>query len=99
MKHFLITILSLLLLLAVCIGLWSCSTSSRSWALEIEKYTHIYIETYKAEGHCYTVEEWLNRYSSTSTYLLVSTKEAGNICVSSGFYILFESAEVCPYCE
>lgn len=57
-------------------------------------FTHIHF-TDMTEGHCATIEKWWDNEEGIE----VRTAEYGAIYCSEGSYILFESANNCPYCK
>lgn len=59
------------------------------------KFEHVYIETYKTDGQCYTVESWTDSESGIE----LKTKEIGRVFISEGNYILFAESKDCPYCK
>lgn len=85
-------ILCLLTVIAMIMILCSCG----NWDLIGEyTYTHVYVETYKSEGHCYKIKTW----TDSSQGIEVLTEENGSMFLSEGTYILFSDADSCPYCK
>ena len=83
--------LILIIITAITLTLVSCNMRF------VGKYTfeHVYVETYKTEGHCYTVKKWTDSQSGIE----VETKEAGTMFISEGNYILISDESKCPYCH
>lgn len=85
-------IVCLLISIAIILTLCSCG----NWNLIGEyNYTHVYVETYKTEGRCYSIETWTDSESGIE----VKTKSNGSMFLSEGTYILFSDADGCPYCD
>ena len=70
------------------------SCGNENWGFGNYNWTHIHF-TDAVEGHCATITSWHNN----ETGIEVHTQECGSIFLSEGSYILFDTAEHCPFCE
>ena len=76
----------------LCVCLVGCG--NENWGFGNYNWTHIHF-TNAVEGHCATITSWHNN----ETGIEVHTEECGSIFLSEGSYILFDTAEHCPFCH
>ena len=89
MKRIIALMLVIIMLVFV---LTSCG--NENWGFGNYNWTHIHF-TDAVEGHCATIISWHNN----ETGIEVHTQECGSIFLSEGSYILFDTAEHCPFCK
>ena len=83
-----------LTLVAVMLVLVFTSCGNENWGFGNYNWTHIHF-TDAVEGHCATITSWHNN----ETGIEVHTQECGSMFLSEGSYILFDTAEHCPFCK
>lgn len=81
-------------LLIICAAIGLCACGNMSMGFGTYDFSHVHFSD-NLEGHCASVEVWYD----DSTGIEVLTKEHGSIFLSEGTYILFSTAEQCPYCN
>lgn len=77
--------------LVLCLMLCSCGNMQ---LIGEYTYSHVYVETYKTDGHCYDVKKWTDSESGIE----VLTEENGSMFLSEGTYILVSDKDRCPFC-
>ena len=85
-------ILCVILALAICLAFTGCG--NMSIGLGNYNYTKVHIDTHNYSG-CLTIEKWYD----SGNGIEVKTKEAGDIFLSEGTYILLDGTEDCPFCN
>ena len=80
----------ILLVLALTVVLCGCN---ENWGLGNYSWKHVHFSD-TISGHCATITSW----HDNETGIELHTKDYGSMFLSEGSYILFESAEDCPYC-
>lgn len=83
MKKFVITAISAMLILTSC---------NMSMGVGNYSFKKIHVDGNHI-SQCFTVEKWYD----ASTGIEVKTKEAGNMYISEGMYVLIE--DTCPFCR
>ena len=83
-------IVCVILLLCVCLA--GCGNVNMGFGNY--NWTHIHF-TDAVEGHCATITSW----HDITTGIEVHTEECGSIFLSEGSYIMFDSAQHCPFCN
>ena len=58
-------------------------------------FKHVHFSDGAETSYCATVEKWFDN----STGIELRTTEYGAMYIAEGLYILFESAQHCPYCK
>ena len=58
-------------------------------------YTHIHVTDY-VEGHCFEIDKWWDNATGIEVRL---TESKNGMFFSGGTYQLFESQNMCPYCN
>lgn len=76
----------------LCVCLVGCG--NENWGFGNYNWTHIHF-TDAVSGHCATITSWHNN----ETGIEVHTEECGSVFLSEGSYILFDTAEHCPFCD
>lgn len=76
----------------LCVCLVGCG--NENWGFGNYNWTHIHF-TDAVSSHCATIASWHNN----ETGIEVHTEECGSIFLSEGSYILFDTAEHCPFCH
>ena len=89
-----ITICIILLLSIIITFLCSCDNMGMGYGYF--NFKHIHFTDGAGASNCATVEKW---YDSEAGGIEVKTKEFGAMFLSEGRYILFETAEDCPFCH
>lgn len=88
-------IICITLLMALTLSLL-CSCGNMSMGFGNFNFKHIHFTDGAGASNCATVERW---YDSESGGIEVKTKEFGAMFLSEARYILFETAEDCPFCH